>query len=195
MIVITIIIPELIFYYYCSWDHSLRIFKKSIISIIIISDENINHYHFLWIEFFWVMVSWFNGMSTSVGYLMPNPLHTYISNIWFVLLVLYGISTISGYLMPIPLYKLSKVGNRSRGQPEGSFFNSYNNEMQGRVLLLSLDCSTLPLIRTLYCRVLSKEVSNTIFKVFGMTQPGIEPWSPGPLVNILPTRPMSKWEI
>ena len=29
-----------------------------------------------------------------------------------------------------------------------------------------------------------------IFKVFGMTQPGIEPMSPGPLANTLPTRPI-----
>ena len=33
----------------------------------------------------------------------------------------------------------------------------------------------------------SKEVSSTIFKVFGMTQPGIEPGSPGPFANTLPT--------
>ena len=51
-------------------------------------------------------------------------------------------------------------------------------------------CSTLPLIHALYCRVLSMEVSSTIFKVFGMTQPGIEPRSPGPLANTLPTTPM-----
>ena len=44
---------------------------------------------------------------------------------------------------------------------------------RGRALLFSLDCSTLSL----------KEVSSTIFKVFGMTQPGIEPRSPGPLAN------------
>ena len=31
---------------------------------------------------------------------------------------------------------------------------------------------------TLYRWVLSKEVSSTIFKVFGMTRPGIEPRSP-----------------
>ena len=49
--------------------------------------------------------------------------------------------------------------------------------MSGRALLLSLDFSTLPLIHTLYCWVLSKEVSSTIFKVFGMTRPGIEPRS------------------
>ena len=34
--------------------------------------------------------------------------------------------------------------------------------------------------------MLSKEVSRTIFEVFGMTQPGIELWSLGPLVNTLP---------
>ena len=45
---------------------------------------------------------------------------------------------------------------------------------------------TLPLIHTLYCWVLSKEVSSTILKVFGMTRPGIEPRSPGPLANTLP---------
>ena len=39
--------------------------------------------------------------------------------------------------------------------------------------------------------MLSKEASSIIFWVFGMTQPGIEPWSSGPWVNTLPTRPMS----
>ena len=71
----------------------------------------------------------------------------------------------------------------NRGRSEGSLFNSNYTEMQGRALLLSLDCSTLPLICTLYCWVLSKEISSTIFKVFGMTRPGIEPRSPGPLAN------------
>ena len=85
----------------------------------------------------------------------------------------------------------SKVGDCSRERPEGSFFNSYNTEVLGRTLLFSLDCSTLPSIRTLYCWVLSKEVSSSIFKVFGMTWPGIEPWSPGALANTLPTRSMS----
>ena len=35
--------------------------------------------------------------------------------------------------------------------------------------------------------MLSKEVSSIIFKVFGMTRPGIERRSPGPLANTLPT--------
>ena len=83
-----------------------------------------------------------------------------------------------------------KVGNRSQGKPEGFLFNSYYTEVLGRIQLLSLDCSTLPSIRTLYCWVLSKEVSSIIFKVFGITQPGIEPRSPGPLGNTLPTRPI-----
>ena len=46
---------------------------------------------------------WFGGISTSVGYLMPNPIHTYILNI-YDLVRFYGISTIIGYLMPNPLY-------------------------------------------------------------------------------------------
>ena len=43
----------------------------------------------------------------------------------------------------------SKVGDRSRGWPEGFFFDSYNIKVLEWALLLSLDCSTLPLIRTL----------------------------------------------
>ena len=76
----------------------------------------------------------FYGISTIVGYLMPNPLYTYILNIYdliwlvlwhinhgwlfnaksflyiyskyirFDLVGFYGISTIVGYLMPNPLY-------------------------------------------------------------------------------------------
>ena len=57
------------------------------------------------------------------------------------------------------IYNKSKVGDCSRGRPEGALFNS----------------STLPSIHTLYCWMLCKEVSSTIFKVFVMTQPGIEP--------------------
>ena len=91
---------------------------------------------------------------------------------------------------------LSKVGDCSRGWPEGSIFNSYYTEMEGRALLLSLDCSILPLIRTLYYWVLGKEVSSTIFRVFGMIRTGIEPRSLGPLANTLPMRPMSQlWYI
>ena len=44
----------------------------------------------------------------------------------------------------------------------------------------------------LYCWVLSKEVSSTIFKIFDMMRPGIEPQSPGPLVNIQPARPICR---
>ena len=38
--------------------------------------------------------------------------------------------------------------------------------------------------------MLSKVVSSSIFKVFGMTRPGIEPRSPGPLANTLTAGPM-----
>ena len=59
---------------------------------------------------------------------------------------------------------VSKVGGRSRGRPEGSLFNSHYTEVLERALYLYLDHSTLPLIRTLYCWVLSKEISSTILK-------------------------------
>ena len=88
-------------------------------------------------------------------------------------------------------WKLMFIGDCSRGRPESSLFNSYYTEVLGRALLLSLDCSTLPLIRILYCWVLSKGVSSTIFKVFDVTRLRIEPRSPGPLVNTLSTRRLS----
>ena len=90
-------------------------------------------------------------------------------------------------------YYFATIVDLSRA--EGSLFNSYYTEVYRRVLLLSLDYSTLPSIRTLYCWVLSKELSITIFKVFGMTRSGIEPGSPGPLVNTLLIRPMSQFSM
>ena len=81
------------------------------------------------------------------------------------------------------------VGDLSRTWPKCSLFNSFYNEVRGRALLLSLVCSTLSLIRTLYCWELSKKIPITIFKIFGLTWPGTEPRSPGPLANTLPTGP------
>ena len=40
--------------------------------------------------------------------------------------------------------------------------------------------------------MLSKEASNTIFRVFGISRPGIEPWSPRPLTNTLSIMLMSR---
>ena len=73
---------------------------------------------------------------------------------------------------------MTEVVVRSQGWPEGSLFDSYYTKVLGRVRLLSLDCSTLSLILTLWYWVLSKEASSTIFWVFGMIWPGIEPRSP-----------------
>ena len=42
-----------------------------------------------------------------------------------------------------------KLSPFSQGWPEGSLFDSYYTKVLGRALLLSQDCSTLPLIRTL----------------------------------------------
>ena len=79
-----------------------------------------------------------------------------------------------------------------KGDQKAPFSIATTPRCRGRVPLLSLYCSTLPLIHTLYSWMLSKEVSSTIFKVFGMTWPGIEPGSPGPLANTLLSWPMAE---
>ena len=73
--------------------------------------------------------------------------------------------------------KKAYVGDLSQGRPEGSLFNSYYTEVYGEGATPFPELFHLPLIRTLYCRVLSKEVSSTILKIFDMTRPGIEPRS------------------
>ena len=57
-------------------------------------------------KIFWFGLVRFYGISTIVGYLMPNPLYTdiYIKYIWFGWVGVNGISTIVGYLKPNPLY-------------------------------------------------------------------------------------------
>ena len=72
-------------------------------------------------------------------------------------IVIIGALTHCTFLHPVcdlkdtDKYVVSKVGDHSRGQPEGFLFNSYYTDVLGRVLLLSVDCSTLLVIRTLYC--------------------------------------------
>ena len=59
----------------------------------------------MYIKYILFGLVWFYGISTIVGYLMPNPLYTYILNIYdLVWLGFNGISTIVGYLMLNPLY-------------------------------------------------------------------------------------------
>ena len=54
--------------------------------------------------------------------------------------------------------KVSKFGGRSRRRLKGFLFNSYYTDVLGKFLLLPLDSSIIPLICSLYCWVLSKEV-------------------------------------
>ena len=66
---------------------------------------HINHYWlfnakyclYIYIKYIWLV--WFYGISTIIGYLMPNTVYTCILNIydWFWF---YGISTSIGYLIP-----------------------------------------------------------------------------------------------
>ena len=46
----------------------------------------------------------FYGISTIVGYLMPNPLYRYILNIYDLVWLGFIYLTIASYLMPNPLY-------------------------------------------------------------------------------------------
>ena len=70
---------------------------------------------------------------------------------------------------------------------EGALYASFSiatvPRCRRRARLLFLDCSTLPLVHTLKGWVLSKDASSTIFWVFSMTRPRIEPRSSGPLAN------------
>ena len=50
------------------------------------------------------LLVWFYGISTIVGYLMPNTVYAYILNICFGLGLFYGISIIVVYLMPNPVF-------------------------------------------------------------------------------------------
>ena len=78
---------------------------------------------------------WQNNQPKSnerICHLMNNwPVFYEISLLQYVTagwLPFYGISTLMGYLMPnsvFIIYKGSKVGDHSRGWPEGSLFDSY----------------------------------------------------------------------
>ena len=60
---------------------------------------------FIYIKYICIGLVGFYSISTTVGYLMPNPIYTYILRYaCFGLVEFYGISTIGGYLMPNPLY-------------------------------------------------------------------------------------------
>ena len=60
-----------------------------------------------------------------------------------------------------------------KGDPKASFSIATTPRCR-EVPLLSLDCSTLPLIRTLYRWVLIKKVSSITLSIFAMTRPEIE---------------------
>ena len=55
------------------------------------------------------------------------------------------------------------------------FFHSYKTEVYERALLLFLDCYNLPLIRTLYCWVLSKRYQVPFLKFLVWRDLGLNP--------------------
>ena len=59
-----------------------------------------------YIKYIWFGLDGFYGISTIVGYLMPNIFYIYIKYIGFGLVGFYDISTIVDYLLPNPIYVL-----------------------------------------------------------------------------------------
>ena len=86
----------------------------------------------------------------------------------------------------------SKVGDRSRGGPEGSLFNSYYTKLYGEGA--TPFSGLLHFTFDVYLIMLSVKQGNIKyhFWVFVITRRGIEPWSPGPLANTLLIRPKAK---
>ena len=64
---------------------------------------NVKSSLYVYIRYKWFDLVVFYDISTIVGYLMPNPLYTYILDI-YGLVWFGGISTNVGYLIPNPFY-------------------------------------------------------------------------------------------
>ena len=86
------------------------------------------------------------------------------------------------------VFELVKLATLVEDDPKAPF--SITTTTRGECYFIVRILFTLALIHNLYCWVLSKEVSITIFWVFGMTRPGIEPRSPWPLANTLLIKPI-----
>ena len=76
----------------------------------------------------------FYGISTIVGYLMPNIIYAHILNRYNLVWLVFGISTIVGYLRPNPHYKyISNIYDmekcvwkaKKRGPGNGKFVDGW----------------------------------------------------------------------
>ena len=68
---------------------------------------------YIYIKYIWFDVAGFYGISTIVGYLMPNPLNTYISNIydlmWFGLMAYQPLWVIQCQILFIHIYQIYMI--------------------------------------------------------------------------------------
>ena len=93
------------------------------------------------------------------------------------------------YCLSSVISKSSKVGDLSPGWPKGSLFDSYYTKVYGGatpfpgLIYFTLDPYLIML------SVNQGGIKYDFLLVFGMTRPGIEPRSPGPLANTLLIRP------
>ena len=85
---------------------------------------------------------------------------------------------------------LSKVGDHSRGWPEGSLFDSLLHQGVGEGATPFPGLLNFTLDPYLIMLSVKQGRIKYHFWVFGMTRPGIEPRSPGPMANTLTARPI-----
>ena len=111
-----------------AWFKEVRAVQKAKDIILrIVDDCNISNYDFLFEQprkMFYVFI-WFGLLCLIIYhlcYLMPNS--WLLGVLWHISLC--RIFTAKSYMY---IYKVSKVGDCSRGRPEGSLFNSYYTEV------------------------------------------------------------------
>ena len=93
----------------------------------------------LFVYWFWIDSVFLNQLSFNNAF-KKSYFHSFI----YIYIYIY-----SWLFLLIYISKNNKLGDRRRRWPKGSLFNSYYTKLSGRAQPLSLNCSTLPLIRTL----------------------------------------------
>ena len=105
----------------------------------------------------------------------------------------YGISISVGCSVPNPIYTyISKLVTVDKSDPKASFSIAAPPRWSGGRNSFFLDGSTYHWSEPYYA-VLSNEASSTMFWVFGMTRPEIEPRPSGPLANTLIIIPLGRF--
>ena len=154
------------FFFFCNIFY-LTCCQTSNLNILSAIDSELSVWHQSWTFCQTSILNFLSNINSQVSGLMIMPAVSFVF-VWSVKFAMYHwffekflmkLSLIWNNRFTSDLYSVasqtiwcgirSKFGNLSQGWPKGSLFNSYYTKMLGRVLLHSLDCSTLPLMRTL----------------------------------------------